>query len=351
MLVRRDSRTGANDLHTVYRPCTVDEVLGNTTNMNIIKKGLDDGNLSHAFLFTGDAGCGKTTVARIIALSLNCETNGPSSTPCLECASCRSILNHNSLDVMEINAGSTEGGKGGVERTVKDLPSSPFMSKYKVVIFDEAHEITPAAQNLLLKVIEDGYSHVYFIFCTNKPEKLTGPFVDRCSVMHFDRISQDLIAQLLQNVAEFEAMEYNPDVMAFLAKEARGVPRNALVWLKQIADEGSWTLDAAKTIIDVVLDATDPQIIEISKALIKGNFTPAWKLYDTIKKKAAAESVRIGIMSYFVGCLKRARSYTEGIKFSQIIDILSTPIYEKGRPGDYKLINYLFKVTKVMKGQ
>lgn len=351
MLVRRDSRTGANDLHTVYRPCTVDEVLGNSTNINIIRKGLDNKDLSHAFLFTGDAGCGKTTAARIIALSLNCDINGPSSKPCLGCNSCRSILNHNSLDVLEINAGSTDGGKGRVEQVAKDLPSSPFMSKYKVIIFDEAHEITSGAQNLLLKVIEDGYSHVYFIFCTNKPEKLTGPFVDRCSVMHFDRISQDLITQLLQNVAEFEAIPYDPAIMTFIAKESRGVPRNALVWLKQAADEGSWTLEAAKDIVDVSLDAADPQIIEISKTLIRGNFTPAWKLYDTIKKKAQAEKVRIGVMSYFVGCLKRAKTYPEGVKFSQIIDILSGPIYEKGAAGDYKLINYLFKVTKVMKGQ
>lgn len=351
MLVRRDSRTGANDLHTVYRPCTVDEVLGNTTNMNIIKKGLDNGDLSHAFLFTGDAGCGKTTAARIIALSLNCEENGPSSKPCLGCASCRSILNHNSLDVMEINAGSTDGGKGRVEAVAKDLSSAPFMSKYKVIIFDEAHEITPAAQNLLLKVIEDGYAHVYFIFCTNKPEKLTGAFVDRCSVMHFGRISQELIYKMLLNVAEFEAMEFNTEVMEFIAREARGVPRNALVWLKQTSDEGSWTMEAAKDIVDVALDADDPQIIEISKTLIKGNFKPAWQAYDKIKKKAPAEKVRIGIMSYFVGCLKRAKNYTEGNKFSEVVDILSVPIYEKGLPGDYKLINYLYKVTKVIKGQ
>jgi DNA polymerase-3 subunit gamma/tau len=351
MLVRRDSRTGANDLHTVYRPCTVDEVLGNTTNTKIIRKGLDDGSLSHAFLFTGDAGCGKTTAARIIALSLNCEKNGPSSKPCLECASCRSILNHNSLDVMEINAGSTDGGKGRVEMLAKDLPSSPFMSKYKVVIFDEAHEITSGGQNLLLKVIEDGYAHVYFIFATNKPDKLIGTFLDRCSIMHFGRISQDLIHQMLLNVAEFEAMEYNPGVLSFISEEARGVPRNALVWLKQAADEGSWTIEAVKGIIDIALDADDPQIIEISKNLIKGNFKPAWQLYDKVKKKAGAESVRIGIMSYFVGCLKRATTYLEGNRFSEIVDILSNPIYEKGMPGDYKLINYLFKVTRVMKGQ
>lgn len=351
MLVRRDSRTGANDLHTVYRPCTVDEVLGNQSNINIIRKGLDNGTLSHAFLFTGDPGCGKTTVARIIALSLNCETNGSTSQPCLECVSCKSILNHNSLDVLEINAGSSDGGKGKVEMIAKDLPSSPFMSKYKIVIFDEAHEITSGGQNLLLKVIEDGYKHVYFIFCTNKPEKLTDPFIDRCSVMHFNRISKDLILNLLQNVAEFEGMLFNQEVLNLIAEESRGVPRNALVWLKDISDEGSWTFEAAKTVIDVNLGADDPQIVEISRALMTGSFTKAYKLYDKIKNKTQAESVRIGIMSWMTGCLKRSKSYNDADKFSKIIDVLSPPIFEKGRPGDYKLYNCLFKITKLIKGK
>ena len=189
MLVKRTSRTGANDLNTVYRPCTVNEVLGNKTNVNIIRKSLDKNTLSHTLLFTGDAGCGKTTAARIIALGLNCEQNDkPTSNPCLQCMSCRSILNLNSMDVMEINVGQS-GGKDAVDSVARDLPSAPFGVRYKVIIFDEAHKLTSAAQDLLLKIIEDGYGHVYFVFCTNKPEKLTDAFIGRCSVMHFGRIS------------------------------------------------------------------------------------------------------------------------------------------------------------------
>jgi DNA polymerase-3 subunit gamma/tau len=233
MLVRRESRTGANELHTIFRPCTVSEMLGNKTNVNMIKKGLDNNTLSHTFLFTGDAGCGKTTMARLIALSLNCEqSDEPTSTPCLKCNSCKSILNHNSVDVIEINVGRS-GGKDAVDNVVKDLPSSPFSAKHKVIIFDEAHKLTTAAQDLLLKVIEDGFSYVYFIFATNHPEKLSDAFMTRCNVMHFGRISKDLIAGLLKNVAEFEAMEYKVEVLDYIAEESRGVPRNALVWLKQ----------------------------------------------------------------------------------------------------------------------
>jgi len=347
MLVKRISRTGANDLNTVYRPCTVDEILGNKTNVNILRKGLNNNNLPHTFLFTGDAGCGKTSAARIIALGLNCENSEvATSEPCLECASCRSILNQNSLDVVEINVGQS-GGKDAVDSVVRDLPSAPFGVRYKVIIFDEAHKLTSAAQDLLLKVIEDGFHHVYFIFCTNKPEKLSDAFMSRCNVMHFGRVSQKLLLGMLQNVAEFEGMSYTPEVLNYLAEESRGVPRNGLVWLKQVEDDETWTLDAAKQITGITMDGTTPQIVEISKALLKGSFKDAVKVYDKIKNKNQAESVRLGITSYFVGCLKRARNYGDADKFSAALDILTTPIYEQGRPGDYKLYNFMYKVARL----
>ena len=347
MLVRRDSRTGANDLHTVYRPCTVDEMLGNQTNRNMIKKGLERGDLSHTFLFTGDYGCGKTTAARVIALGLNCD-KGISPNPCLECDSCKATLNQNNLDVLEINVGQS-GGKDAVDNIAKDLASSPFFSKFKILIFDEAHKLTDAAQALLLKIIEDGYQHVYFIFCTNKPEKLTDAFISRCNVMHFSRISKDVLLDLLKNVAEFEAMEYSSDVLELIASEARGVPRDALVWLGQVANEGSWTIESAKEVINILMDESDPQIVEISKALLRGSFTESFKLYDKISKKAQAESVRIGIAAYISGCLKRAKSYKDADKFSEALNIVTVPIYEQGKPGDYKLYNYLYKISKVLR--
>jgi len=350
MLVRRESRTGANDLHTIYRPCTVDELLGNVTNRNMIKKGLDSGDLSHTFLFTGDAGCGKTTAARVIALGLNCEAENliMTSKPCLECPACTEILNQNSLDLKEINVGM-DGGKDAVTSVVRDLPSSPFNLRYKVIIFDEAHKLTPAAQDLLLKVIEDGYHHVYFIFCTNKPEKLTSAFISRCNVMHFGRISQDLMLDMLKNVAEFEAMNYSLEVLNYIAEESRGVPRDALVYLKQVNDEGSWALESVKEIVGLALDEESPQIVEISKALLKCDFNAAVKLYDKIKKKTQAESVRIGIAAYLVGCLKRARGNNNADKFSRALDVVTVPIYEQGRPGDYKLYNYLYKISKALR--
>ena len=203
--------------------------------------------------------------------------------------------------------------------------------------------------DLLLKIIEDGYGHVYFIFCTNRPEKLSDAFIGRCNVMHFGRISKQLVTGLLTNVAEFEGMSYTHEVIDYLASEARGVPRTALVWLRQAADEGTWSLEAIKEITSGVLDEDDPKVIEVSKALLRGSFKDAFKVYDKIKNKTQAESVRIGISAYLAGCLKRSRSYKDADKFSDALSAISAPIYEQGRPGDYKLYNYLYIVSKILR--
>jgi len=252
------------------------------------------------------------------------------------------------MDVMEINVGQS-GGKDAVDKVARDLSSAPFGVRYKVIIFDEAHKLTPAAQDLLLKIIEDGYGHVYFIFATNRPEKLTDAFISRCSVMHFGRISGQLIFNMLENVAQFEGMAYKDEVLEYIAKEARGVPRNALVWLKKVSDDETWTLAAAKEIAGLALDGEDPKIIEISKALLRGSFKNASAIYDKIKNKSQAESVRLGAVSYLVGCLKRAKSYPEADKFSAALDVLTQPIYEQGKPGDWKFYHMMYKTARLLK--
>jgi len=353
MIIRRESKAGANDLNVVYRPCTIDELLGNETNKRIIKKSLDSGKVPHTWLFTGYPGCGKTTAARIIALGLNCKINGVSSTPCLECSSCRSILDGNSIDVKEINVGQS-GGKDYVDSIVRDLSSSPFNSNVKVLIFDEAHELTNAAKDLLLKPLENGYDHVYFIFCTNQPEKLRSKkkdageaFLDRCNILNFNRISTDLITELLLNICEFEGVNYNVDVLKFLSEESVGVPRNAVVWLSQVITENSWTISVAKEICGVLVEENDPQIIDLCRSLNDGKFKKAVTIF-TGMRNVNMESVRITVTGYFVGCLKRSKKVPEARKYSAIVDVLSTPIYEVGRLAGYKWYNYMFKVTDII---
>jgi DNA polymerase-3 subunit gamma/tau len=347
MLVRRESATGSNDLHVVYRPFCIDEMLGNDINRNIIRNSLDKNEVSHTYLFVGEAGCGKTTAARVIALGLNC-VNGVTSNPCLKCQSCRSIINQNSIDVLEVNVGQS-GGKDAVDSIVRDLPSAPFNSRYKVIIFDEAHKLTPAAQDLLLKVIEDGFSHTFFIFCTNKPDKLKmhddKAFMTRTAILKFNSLDTNVIYDMLVNVCEFEAFEYDKDVLKYMSEECEGVPRTALIWTKIIVDEGSWKLDTAKRLVGIGLEENDPQLKEFCYSLVKGRFKDSFKLFNVLKRKFSVESIRINTVGYFTSCLKNSKKVQDARKFSAILDFLLIPIYEQGRPAEYKFTNYMFKIT------
>lgn len=352
MLIKRESRSGANDLTTVYRPCKVDELLGNATNKNILKNALDKNNVSHNMFFTGPPGCGKTTAARIVALGLNCERQ-PGSDPCLECGSCKSILDYNNLDVMEINVGKS-GTKGDVTDIVNRLPSAPFSSNCKVLIFDEAHKLTSASVDLLLKTIEDGYKHVYFIFCTDQPEAIKQKAFhsrNKMTRLNFGRLPDKLILELLVNVCEFEGILYSEAVINYIVEKAEGIPRDALGWLKMVEDESSWDLDVAKElIVGTILDENNPQIIDLSRALVKKEWSASLKLFADIKKTKnfSVEGVRLAVSGYFVGCLKREKNLAKALRFSKALDFLNVPIYDQGKTAENKFYNCMFKVIEVM---
>lgn len=354
MIIRRETITGSNDLNVVYRPCRIDEMVGNDTNKKILTNSLSENNIPHTQLFTGEAGCGKTTAARIMALGLNCETNGVGPNPCLECDSCKTILEGSNLDIKEINVGQS-GGKDYVDAIVRDLPMAPFNTRYKVLIFDEAHKLTAAAKDLLLKPIESGYEHVYFIFCTNQPDKLRSKsktkgetFLDRCSILNFGRVGVSLIRNLLQNVCEFEGFQYIGEILDIISEESKGVPRKALVWLGQAATEGSWSVKIAKKICSAGADEDDPQVIELFRALNRGSFKESIVIFEKIKT-IPVETLRIAMAGLFVGCLKRSKQVPMAIKYSKILDVVTVPIFEQGKLADHKWYNYMFKISDVIR--
>jgi len=350
MIIRRDTKTGANDLNTVYRPCKIDELVGHTTNKKILKKNLNAGSIPHTMLFTGPPGCGKTTAARIVALGLNCEkAEVMTASPCLECDSCVSILeDQNSFDVMELNVAQS-GGKDAVDYVLRDLAMAAF-GRYKIIIFDEAHKLTPSAQSLLLKTMEDGYKHVYFIFCTNHPEKLQiredDAFIQRCVVMKFGRLRTNLIESLLTNVCQFEGVNYSPPILKYVADESEGTPRKALVWIQQIMQEESWTIEAAQEIVGSLTEDVHPALITLNRALVKGQWRESIKIYNELKS-IPTESIRLSAAGYFSGCLARSTRVLEGKKFSEILDVITTPIREAGKPGRDKFLNYMFKIIYI----
>lgn len=354
MLIRRETNNGANSFLTVYRPCTVDEFLGSAAVKNLVSSYLAKNTLPHVLLITGDAGLGKTTLARVIALKLNCE-NPDGEKPCLKCSSCISILNANSIDVHEINVGSSSG-KDAVDGLIHNLSSAPFSSKYKILIFDEAHRLSSAAQALLLKPLEDCYSHVFLIFCTNEPEKLVNklsddqPFLDRCKILHLTSLSDEEVFQMLENVSQFEGVNYNTDVLKYICDLSFGVPRKALNFLDSVITEGSWNIENIKPLLSgIILDEDDVGVLELSKALIKRDFGSACILFEQLSKKFPVESIRVAVCGFFVGCLKRS-SLKSGKGISNALTQLTTPIYLTGKPAEHLFYNIMFKVTSLIEG-
>ena len=361
MLVRRQSNNGGNDLHTVYRPCTIEEIVGNNLVKKLLSNHILNNDLPHSLLFTGPAGCGKTTMARLLALSLNCEISDddtPTLKPCLECRTCKSILNQSNLDYLEVNVGS-DSGKDAVSNIVKDLSSSAFSSRYKVIIFDECHKLTQGAKDLLLKVMEDTYAHVFLIFCTNEPEKLISkggkggnPFLGRLNKFTLELVDEEEIYNVLVNICDFEGQPYNKDVVHYISEFAKGVPRDAIVALNSVITEGSWDLSVAKQILgSIILDEEDPEIIELSRYMVRGEYKKSIKAFEGVVKKYGVESIRIAVAGYVVACLKKSSTIGDGKRFSDMLNNLTTPIYQTGKPSEHTFYNILFKTVAIAKGK
>ena len=221
------------DYPLVYRPCRMSEVYGQDEVKRTIAYSLDKGTLSHAVLFQGVSGTGKTSIGRIIAMGLNCK-KGPSSEPCGECDFCKAVLKGCSLAFQEFDAGYFSGiDKIREER--QNFAAAPMgFEKFKIILFDECHKLTEPAQNALLKPTEDGWNHLYFIFCTTNPKRMIETLRNRCMQFEFKGLQPEELRKLLYDVCENENLEPDQVTIENIIQESKGMPRNAL-WLLQRA--------------------------------------------------------------------------------------------------------------------
>jgi len=346
MIVKR----GRGDLNKIYRPCKISEVVGHDTIKKTIGNALEKGTLPHSLMFIGPSGCGKTTFARIIALGLNCK-EGPTPEPCCKCASCRAILDLNSLAVIEVDAGRT-GDVGTTRRILDDLPAAPMGGEpFKVAIFDEAHKLggKSSSEDAILKFLEDTPEHVYLMLCTNEPQKLKVVTRNRCKTTQFNRLTTDNIYALLEQVCQFEGFDYNTEVLRYVSKESEGVPRAGLSFLQQVASEGSWTKDAASLIINAGVDIDYVEVMDMCRGIMKHrSFQTALAHYKKIKN-IPLEIMRMAICGFFVGCLRNAKTKIDADKYSKIIEFMSVPYFNNPKP-EHILINSLFKITQILRG-
>ena len=218
-------------LYRKYRPKTFDDVVGQEHITETLKKQVETGRLSHAYLFIGMRGTGKTTCAKILAKAVNCEhpVNG---NPCNQCAACRGIDDGSILDVVELDAASNNG-VDNVRALRDEAVFSPANVRKRVYIIDEVHMLSPSAFNALLKILEEPPAHLMFILATTELHKVPATILSRCQRHSFKRIPVDTIAARLNYVAEQEHLNLQPDAAALLARMADGGMRDALTLLDQ----------------------------------------------------------------------------------------------------------------------
>jgi DNA polymerase-3 subunit gamma/tau len=229
-----------------WRPKRFAEMVGQEHVLRALGNALDSGKVHHAFLFTGTRGVGKTTIARILAKSLNCETAGVSSNPCGNCAACREIDEGRFVDLIEVDAASRTK-VDDTREMLDNVQYAPTRGRFKVYLIDEVHMLSNHSFNALLKTLEEPPPHVKFLLATTDPQKLPVTVLSRCLQFSLKRLPASLIGERLKFIAEAEHLAFDPAAAALVARAAEGSMRDALSLLDQLIAFGGGTLSEANT--------------------------------------------------------------------------------------------------------
>ena len=229
-----------------WRPKRFTEMVGQEHVLRALGNALDSGKVHHAFLFTGTRGVGKTTIARILAKSLNCETAGVSSNPCGVCAACREIDEGRFVDLIEVDAASRTK-VDDTRELLDNVQYAPTRGRFKVYLIDEVHMLSNHSFNALLKTLEEPPPHVKFLLATTDPQKLPVTVLSRCLQFSLKRLPASLIGERLKFIAGAEHLEFDPAAVALVARAAEGSMRDALSLLDQLIAFGGGTLNEVNT--------------------------------------------------------------------------------------------------------
>jgi DNA polymerase-3 subunit gamma/tau len=252
-------------LYRRHRPQSFDEVVGQSHIVRTLRNAIEQSKVHHAYLFVGSRGTGKTSIAKILARSLNC-VNGPTVTPCGECESCRTIASSTSLDVIEMDAASNNS-VDDIRELREKVGFAPAVGRWKVYILDEAHMLSTAAWNAFLKTLEEPPPNTIFVLATTEPHKVLATIVDRCHRFDFQRPSLDEITAVLRKIADSEQIEADDRTLAAIARSAAGSFRDAIGTLDQLVTYGGKQV-VFEDVLEVLNVADAELIFKTTDALI-----------------------------------------------------------------------------------
>ncbi|MBF0493042.1 MAG: DNA polymerase III subunit gamma/tau [Deltaproteobacteria bacterium] len=262
-----------------YRPQNFDEVIGQDAVVTTLKNAIQARRIHQAYLFTGVRGTGKTSLARIFSKALNCE-QGPTAKPCNHCSNCRQITEGSALDVREID-GASNTSVEDVRELREELKYLPASGRYKIFIIDEVHMLSTSAFNALLKTLEEPPPHAVFFMATTEAHKIPATILSRCQRFDLRRVSLEKLQQILKTICELEKVEFEPDVLLLIAREAQGSIRDAQSLLDQAMAYASGKLKCSD--VAEMLGLTDASVLqELTRVLIAQNLTRALVLLDEL---------------------------------------------------------------------
>jgi DNA polymerase-3 subunit gamma/tau len=268
-------------LYRRHRPQSFAEVVGQEHIVRTLSNAVEKGRVHHAYLFVGSRGTGKTSMAKILARSLNC-VNGPTLTPCGECESCQTIAAGTSLDVIEMDAASNRS-VDDIRELRERVGFAPAAGRWKVYILDEAHMLTKEAWNAFLKTLEEPPPNTAFVLATTEPQKVMATIVDRCQRFDFQRPSLEQIAEVVKRVAAAESIQIEDGAVALISRSATGSFRDALGTLDQLVAFGGDSVTTDEVV--EVLGAADAELLfDTTDALAAGDARAALEAVERLSR-------------------------------------------------------------------
>lgn len=327
----------AKALYREYRPQKFSDVLGQDRVVNVLKNQVKSGQISHAYLFAGERGCGKTTCAKIFAKAINC-LNPIDSSPCGECENCKSIEEESTMDVVEMDAASNRR-IDDIRNLKETVVYPPNNLKYKVYIIDEAHMITREAFNALLKIMEEPPSHLVFILATTEIEKIPKTILSRVQKFEFNKIGREDIIKQIDIILSDRNITIEQEAKELIVKKAKGAMRDALSILDQVLsiDKNNFTLKDVENILGLVdFESLDKLIANIISYNQKDSLD---LLFDLRNNNKDDKDILDGLVGYFRDIMVYKTSQNQ--KYIENLDYLDLIKEKIEKISSDRLVSYL----------